>query len=97
MLLITRSSIVPKSKVRKKPDYAASAFTMAAGGDRQVKPSAPWYAMVMGALFIIGLAYIVVYYMAADQISFMNSLGAWNFAIGFGFLVAGLGMAVRWR
>jgi len=35
--------------------------------------------------------------MASEKIGFMNSLGPWNFAVGFGLLVAGLGMAVRWR
>jgi len=51
----------------------------------------------MAAFLVLGLAYIVVYYMAAESIPFMNSLGSWNFAVGFGFLVIGLGMAVRWR
>jgi hypothetical protein len=90
---------VPKSKVRKKPDYASAAASVPGFGttSSKVKPSAPWYPVVMGLLLIIGLAYIVVYYLAADRIGFMNDLGSWNFAIGFGFLVVGLGMAVRWR
>ena len=51
----------------------------------------------MTVILIIGLAYLVTYYLASDKISFMNNLGAWNFAVGFGILVAGLIMAVRWR
>jgi hypothetical protein len=27
----------------------------------------------------------------------MQDLGAWNFAVGFGFMIIGLGMAVRWH
>jgi hypothetical protein len=27
----------------------------------------------------------------------MKDIGAWNFGVGFGFLVAGLGLAVRWK
>lgn len=87
---------MPKSKVRKKPDYVGPARGTASAG-AAVKPSPTWYAGVMIALFVIGLAYIVVYYMASDRIGFMNSLGGWNFAIGFAFLLGGLGMAVRWR
>jgi hypothetical protein len=90
---------VPKSKVRKKTSYSTSpaALSGPATGGKAVKPSASWYPIVMVAFLVIGLAYIVVYYMAAESIPFMNSLGSWNFAVGFGFLVVGLGMAVRWR
>jgi hypothetical protein len=90
---------VPKSKVRKKTSYSSSpaALSSASGGGKVAKPSASWYPIVMAAFLVLGLAYIVVYYMAADSIPFMTSLGSWNFAVGFGFLVVGLGMAVRWR
>jgi hypothetical protein len=95
---------VPKSKVRKKTSYQPSPATgprTAAGsggsGAKMVKPSPPWYPALMAAFLLIGLAYIVVYYMAAESIPFMNSLGSWNFAVGFGFLIIGLGLAVRWR
>ncbi len=90
---------MPKSKVRKKTSYTPSTATGpgSAAGGKVVKPSPPWYPIVMAAFLIIGLAYIVVYYMAAESIPFMNSLGSWNFAVGFGFLVIGLGLAVRWR
>jgi hypothetical protein len=91
---------VPKSKVRKKPSYSPSTVTgpgSTATGAKLAKPSPTWYPVVMAIFLILGLAYIVVYYMAAESIPFMNSLGSWNFAVGFGFLVIGLGMAVRWR
>ena len=86
---------MPKSKVRKKP--AAPLRTSTASSSRALSPSPSWYPIVMAAFLVLGLAYIVVYYMAAESIPFMNSLGSWNFAVGFGFLVIGLGMAVRWR
>jgi hypothetical protein len=92
---------VPKSKVRKKSSYQPSPATGpragATGAAKVAKPSPPWYPVVMAAFLLIGLAYIVVYYMAAESIPFMNSLGSWNFAVGFGFLIVGLGLAVRWR
>jgi hypothetical protein len=92
---------VPKSKVRKKSSYQPSPVTgpraSAAGGAKGVKPSPPWYPALMAAFLLIGLAYIVVYYMAAESIPFMNDLGSWNFAVGFGFLIVGLALAVRWR
>lgn len=90
---------MPKSKVRKKTSYSPSptAVSGSTTGGKLAKPSPAWYPIVMAAFLVIGLAYIVVYYMAAESIPFMNSLGSWNFAVGFGFLVVGLGMAVRWR
>ena len=51
----------------------------------------------MVGLMLIGLLWIVVFYVAGDKIGFMKSLGAWNFAIGFGAMVAGLVMSMRWR
>lgn len=91
---------MPKSKVRKKSTYQPSPATgprATGGGAKITKPSPPWYPILMAAFLLIGLAYIVVYYMAAESIPFMNSLGSWNFAVGFGFLIVGLGLAVRWR
>jgi hypothetical protein len=51
----------------------------------------------MGAVLLLGLAYMVVYYLAANKVPIMDDLGAWNFAIGFGVMLLGLIMAVRWR
>lgn len=89
---------MPKSKVRKKTTYTPSPMAATnTAGSKALKPSPTWYPFVMAAFLVIGLAYIVVYYMAAESIPFMSSLGSWNFAVGFGFLVVGLGLAVRWR
>ncbi|MGX7677291.1 cell division protein CrgA [Jatrophihabitans sp. DSM 45814] len=90
---------MPKSKVRKKPSYSAPAAVggSLSGSSKQLKPSPTWYPITMVTLLIIGLAYIVVYYMAGERVPGMDSLGSWNFGIGFAFLISGLIMAVRWR
>jgi len=89
---------VPKSKVRKKDPSAPLALSSATAAPRRVAaPSPTWYPIVMTAILIVGLAYLVTYYLASDKVSFMQHLGAWNFGVGFGILVAGLIMAVRWR
>jgi hypothetical protein len=55
----------------------------------------------MTVILVIGLAYLVTYYLtsggSSPHIGFMDSLGAWNFAVGFGIMIFGLVMAVRWR
>ena len=90
---------MPKSKVRKKSVYTPpeGVLPASAARARAAQPSPRWYAGVMVALMGLGLVWIVVYYVAGDQIPVMVSLGAWNFAIGFGAMVAGLVMSMRWR
>jgi hypothetical protein len=87
---------VPKSKVRKKSETSLRVEALAPAG-RGLSPSPRWYPIVMTVVMLIGLAWLVVYYIAGDRIGLMNTLSGWNFAVGFGFLVVGLMMAVRWR
>jgi hypothetical protein len=90
---------VPKSKVRKKTDAPLRASS--ATPTRSLAPSPSWYPIVMAGILLLGLAYMVVYYLTSSgtspHIPFMASLGAWNFAVGFGIMLLGLIMAVRWR
>ncbi|MGY1843354.1 cell division protein CrgA [Modestobacter sp. SYSU DS0875] len=90
---------MPKSKVRKKSVYTPpeGVLPSSAARARAAQPSPRWYAPVMIALMLLGLLWIVVYYVAGQDLGFMVSLGAWNFAIGFGAMVAGLVMSMRWR
>ena len=88
---------MPKSKVRKKPDAPIRVHSSQAPTAKAVAPSPTWYPIVMAAVLLIGLAYLVVYYLAADKVPVMQDLGAWNFAVGFGVMMVGLIMAVRWR
>jgi hypothetical protein len=89
---------VPKSKVRKKPE---SPVRTLAPPPKALAPSPTWYPVVMGIVLLLGLAYLVVYYLTSSgtspRIPGMVELGAWNFAVGFGVMLLGLVMAVRWR
>ena len=93
---------MPKSKVRKKPAQAASRAAAAAAAAQAPRakvagPSSPVYVGIMLGLMILGLLWLVVYYMAGSDIGFMASLGSWNFAVGFALMIAGLLMTMRWR
>lgn len=87
---------MPKSKVRKKETYASS-------GDRRTPvklkagPSHPVYLAVMFGMMLLGLAWLVVNYLAGEKIKLMADLGPWNFLIGFALLIVGLLMTMRWR
>jgi hypothetical protein len=89
---------MPKSKVRKKAVYTPP--TNERIGTKPVKvagPTHPVYIAVMLGLMLVGLAWLVVNYLAGDSIPFMVVLGSWNFAIGFALIVIGLLMTMRWR
>jgi hypothetical protein len=90
---------MPKSKVRKKPETSIRLDAVTATGrpPRGLSPSPTWYPIVMVVVMLIGLAYLVVYYLAGDRVPVMQDISGWNFAVGFGFLIVGLLMAVRWR
>jgi hypothetical protein len=92
---------VPKSKVRKKSDAPVRSSHPLSTSTRAMAPSPTWYPILMAALLLLGLAYLVVYYLTNSgtdpEIGFMDALGGWNFAVGFGVMLLGLVMAVRWR
>jgi hypothetical protein len=95
---------VPKSKVRKKvATNAATSSTQAnesaytATRMHIAAPSGPIFIGVMLGLMLLGLLWLVVFYLWGSDIPFMHSLGNWNFAIGFALMIAGLLMTMRWR
>ncbi|MDT0307003.1 cell division protein CrgA [Streptomyces sp. DSM 44917] len=86
---------MPKSRIRKKkddtytpPSRQATKIDMS-GGRR-------WVAPVMLALFAIGLAWIVLYYITQTEMP-VESLGAWNILVGFGFIGAGFVVSTQWK
>lgn len=91
---------MPKSKVRKKADAPIRTQSLAPP-IKTLAPSPSWYPIVMGVVLLLGLAYLVVYYLTNSgtnpRVPVMADLGAWNFAVGFGVMLLGLVMAVRWR
>ena len=84
---------MPKSRVRKKPVYTPPP-TRASSKKRKVSP--PWLAPTMIACFLVGLAWIAVYYITGQTLP-IGAIGVWNLAIGFVLIVTGLGLATRWR
>ncbi len=91
---------MPESKGRKKTPYTPPPSK----GERKfAKIGSPgWLAPVMVACFVIGLVYIVVFYVAGSQIPFMNSIGGSanglvNVGIGFGFIIVGFILSTRWK
>lgn len=88
---------MPKSKVRSKTAYTPPTDRRTPVKVRSAGPSHPLYKGVMFGLMLLGLAWLVVNYIAGDKIPGMADLANWNFAIGFAFMIAGLLMTMRWR
>lgn len=50
----------------------------------------------MFGFMLIGLAWIIVYYVSKVQLP-IPSLGNWNILVGFGIMMIGFLMTTRWR
>lgn len=91
---------MPESKGRKRDDYVpppdkASRNPVKLG-------SAPWVAPTMVVLFVVGLLWIVVFYIAGADVPIMNTIGGTynalvNVLIGFAFITAGFIVSTKWR
>jgi len=88
---------MPKSKVRKKAVYTAPTDRRTPVKVKAAGPSHPIYIAVMLGVMLLGLAWLVVNYIAGDKIPVMMDLGSWNFGIGFALMIVGLLMTMKWR
>ena len=59
-------------------------------------PNAVWFKPVMFGFMLIGLAWIITFYVSNQQLP-VASLGSWNILVGFGILFVGFLMTTRWR
>ncbi|HEX8001497.1 MAG TPA: cell division protein CrgA [Mycobacteriales bacterium] len=86
---------MPKSRVRKKkPDlYVRPAATASA---KKKQPSPAWFGALIGICFLVGIAWLVVYYLSGAEYP-VRSLEAWNVVVGFLWIAFGFGLATQWR
>ncbi len=83
---------MPESKSRKKPKP-------------QRPPSVPkpesgnprWLVPTMLGLMLLGLAWIVLFYLSGSKQLPIPPLGAWNLGVGFAFIIAGFALTTRWK
>jgi hypothetical protein len=87
---------VPKSRVRKKKVYTPPSDVRPASGVRKKKPSPPWVPVLAVAMIMIGIAYLVTYYLTEGKFP-IEKIEYWNLAVGFSFLVGSLGVLTQWR
>lgn len=83
---------MPESKGRDTPKYQPPEPTKRA----EKGPSPRWLVVLMVAFFLVGLLWIVVYYLVPTA-PLLASLGSWNMVIGFGLILVGFMLSTRWR
>ncbi|MDR2997470.1 cell division protein CrgA [Microbacterium sp. NPDC057659] len=59
-------------------------------------PNAVWFKPVMVGFMLLGLIWILVYYISGQGFP-IPGIGAWNLAIGLGIALIGFLMTTRWR
>jgi hypothetical protein len=82
---------MPESRVRKQTPFTPPPAKAAVR-----KPTPRWWAPVMLGLMVLGLVWVVVYYISQTAYPIPH-IEHWNLVIGFGLLLAGFGMTTRWR
>ena len=88
---------MPKSKLRKKvADARALNQEVVVETPHGPLESPKWLAPTMVAAFLIGLFWIVVFYVTQTAYP-IPGIGAWNMIVGFSFIGVGFSLATRWR
>lgn len=92
---------VPESRIRRKASY-----TRPRTSSTGPRTNPPWFVPVMLGLMVLGLLWIVVFYVSQGRYPLPTiplpggqewTVGSWNLVIGFSFVLAGFVMTTRWR
>ena len=90
---------MPESKSRNKKKVTAKAEKAEAKivlPGEAVNPR--WLAPVMVGLMVLGLAWIVTFYLTSADLRLpIPPIGQWNLAVGFGLIIVGFGLTTRWK
>lgn len=83
---------MPESRNRNKPAYTPPPRKSAEEARKQRR----WVAPAMVVCFIVGLLWIVAFYIAGDSIPGVSALGNWNILIGMGLIAIGFVVSTQW-
>ncbi|HEY9276232.1 MAG TPA: cell division protein CrgA [Candidatus Nanopelagicaceae bacterium] len=86
---------MPKSRIRKKKRDNRPQQELVVESSLPIE-SPRWLAPAMITSFLIGLAWIVTFYISETRYP-IPGIGAWNMVVGFAFIGIGFSLATRWR
>ncbi len=83
---------MPESRPRKKQTFTppAAKKPVRLGGAR-------WVAPAMVTCWVLGLLWIVVFYLVGDNVKYFRDLGSWNLVIGMGLIALGFIFSTKWE
>lgn len=84
---------MPESPIRKKDDYVPPPRPVQT--TKRVRSTA-WVAPTMVVLLLLGLAWVVVYYLTEAELP-IAAMGHWNLVLGLALIGAGCVVATRWK
>ena len=86
---------MPKSRIRKKKKDSRPRLVLDEENPLELE-SPSWLAPVMVGAFLLGLLWIVIFYLTQTAYP-IPGIGAWNMLVGFAFIGVGFSLATRWR
>jgi fatty acid desaturase len=91
---------VPESRTRKSADEKQRLKAQRAATPK-TKIKAPssrrWVPPTFIAVGLLGVVWLILWYVAGPNIPYMNDLGNWNILVGMGLMAAAFGIATLWR
>ncbi len=96
---------MPESKIRKgaadKKQKARFDAAKEAREDRERRVAAPgsrrWVPPAFITVGLLGVLWLVVYYIGGHMIPFMSALGGWNVLIGMGAMAVAFALSTLWK
>lgn len=83
---------MPESKSRRRPNRGPAEQP----ASKAQQPNAVWFKPVMVTLMLVGLLWIITYYISNGAWPIPN-ISNWNILIGFAIAISGFMMTTRWR
>ena len=83
----------------KRVDAFGAEIDEDAGPERRITGpgSSRWVAPTFIVVGLLGVAWLVVYYIAGRDVPVMARIGDWNILIGMGLMAVSLGLAMMWK
>lgn len=84
---------MPESRGREKPAYTPPPRA----AQKLDAPNPRWYQPVMFGLLLLGVTWVIVYYLSGASQYPWPALERWNLFIGFSLMMGGFVMTTRWK
>ena len=95
---------MPESKVRKEAAEKKVAKRKSQTTAQRTKSQAKlavgtrdWVPWVFIPLGLLGVIWLLVFYIAGNDVPFIRDLRNWNYLIGIGLIAAAFGIATLWK